>query len=136
MELGQERIPIAWVDAETMDEARRIVLVDNKAGTVGGYDEALLLEELRALDGDYDGTGFTLDDETAYQAMLDDDAWDHPDDGTRRGDPDEDQFLPRIDLRVTSQMFDGWRRLLDQYDGEDDRTKLHAHLKAQGVLDV
>jgi hypothetical protein len=135
LELGQEQVPVAWVDAETMDEARRIVLVDNKAGMVGGFDEGLLIEELRALEGDYDGTGYVQDDLDGYIAMADDDAWDHPD-NPGRGDPDEESFLPRIDLRVTSQMFDGWRRLLDQYEGEDDRTKLHAHLSAGGFLDV
>lgn len=132
LELGQDRVPIAWVDAETMDEARRIVLVDNKAGMVGGFDEYLLVEELDALQGDYEGTGYVAEDRDTYLAMLDDDAWDNRETADSRGEPDEDHFLPLINLRVSSEVFDGWRRLLDSYPGKDDAAKLRTHLETLG----
>jgi hypothetical protein len=67
--------------------------------------------------------------------MMDDSAWD--DDRGRAGahdEPDEESFNPRIDLRVTSQVFDAWRAMLDTYDGEDDAAKLRAHLADTGFL--
>lgn len=135
MELGQERVPIAWVDAETMTEARKIVLGDNRMADLGRYDEALLLAELEALDGNLEGTGFIPDDLDNIRAMMDSGSWD--DDRGRAGahdEPDEESFNPRIDLRVTSAVFDAWRSMLDIQDGADDAAKLEAHLASTGFL--
>lgn len=51
----------------TDDEARRIALADNRLAELGGYDDADLAALLAALDGDYDGTGWTQAD---YDALL------------------------------------------------------------------
>jgi hypothetical protein len=61
LELGEERIPIAWVEAADLAAARKIVLADNRTADLGRYDDALLLQELQALDGDLLGTGYTPD---------------------------------------------------------------------------
>lgn len=45
--LGGTHAPVVWLDVDD-DQARRIVLVDNRAAELGGYDETLLLEALRA----------------------------------------------------------------------------------------
>jgi hypothetical protein len=135
MELGQDRVPIAWVEAETMAEARKIVLGDNRMADLGRYDEALLLAELEALDGDLTGTGFIPDDLDSIRAMMDTAAWE--DDRGRQGahdEPDEESFNPRIDLRVTSRVFDAWRQMLDAQDGADDAAKLEAHLAEGGWI--
>lgn len=64
-ELGWEQIAVTWVDVDE-DAARRIVLVDNRANDLAGYDEGALLDLLR--DGpDLIGTGY---DEAYLTSLL------------------------------------------------------------------
>lgn len=135
LEMGETRIPIAWIDAADLNAARKIVLADNRTADQGRYDEAQLLAELEALDGDLVGTGYVEDDLDSIRALMDSSAWDN--DRGREGahdEPDEESFNPRIDLRVSARVFDGWRRCLDARDGVDDAQKLEAHLAANGFL--
>ncbi len=55
-------ILVHWVDVDD-DRAARIVLADNKIAEAGRYDETTLYELVAGLGGDFDGTGFTVDDE-------------------------------------------------------------------------
>jgi len=135
MELEQERIPIAWVDAPTMSEARKIVLGDNRIADKGRYDEAQLLAELDALDGDLRGTGYYEEDVDNIRTLLDHASWGDGDRGTGgHGDPDDDAMAPRIELRVSTRLFEGWRRMLDSQDGDNDAEKLGRHLDHHGYL--
>lgn len=69
VEAGFEQVPIVWLDVDDR-EARRILLADNRTAELGGYDEALLLQNLTALDGDLLGTGYTLDDLSAIEDTI------------------------------------------------------------------
>lgn len=42
--------------------ARRIVLIDNRANDVAGYNDSALAALLKDLEGDYEGTGFKQED--------------------------------------------------------------------------
>jgi DNA modification methylase len=59
---------VHYVDCDD-DEARRLNLVDNRAGDRGGYDDALLTSLLRSLP-DLSGTGYDEDDLTALLAKV------------------------------------------------------------------
>jgi site-specific DNA-methyltransferase (adenine-specific) len=59
-ELGWETIAATFVDVDDAT-AKRIVLIDNRANDVAGYDDEALLELLQSVDG-LAGTGFTDDD--------------------------------------------------------------------------
>lgn len=57
-------IQVHLIDVD-LDQAGRIVLVDNKSREKGTYDNSVLAEllgEVRDADGGLEGTGFTLDD--------------------------------------------------------------------------
>lgn len=80
--LGWDTIDVHWIDV-TADEARRIVLVDNRTQDKATYDVDALLDLLTE-SPDLDGTGFTRDDVDALLESLDeqetdDDVPDMPD---------------------------------------------------------
>lgn len=58
-EQGARVVPVLWVDVDD-DHARRIMLVDNRANDVAGYDNSQLAEVLAMVE-DFTGTGFTED---------------------------------------------------------------------------
>jgi DNA modification methylase len=69
-ELGWQLIAATYVECDD-EQARRIVLVDNRANDVAGYDDALLLELLKdaqAAETGLAGTGFTDADLAALLA--------------------------------------------------------------------
>lgn len=74
VDAGAVRMPWVWLDVDDR-EARRIMADDNRTAELGGYDQAMLLENLRALDatGDLALTAWTSDDlaelERAARAM-------------------------------------------------------------------
>lgn len=72
-ELGWERIRCELLDVSD-DQARRIVLVDNRTNDLAGYDDELLAELLRPLD-DLAGTGF---DQDAITRLIDGQAGEAP----------------------------------------------------------
>jgi hypothetical protein len=63
VDAGAVRMPWVWLDVDDR-EARRIMADDNRTAELGGYDQAMLLENLRALDaaGDLDLTAWSHDD--------------------------------------------------------------------------
>lgn len=67
-QLGWTEIAATFVDV-TDDEAARIVLVDNRAGDLGTYDDELLAELLAALP-DREGTGYDDDDLAFLEALA------------------------------------------------------------------
>lgn len=67
--LGWTHIAATWVDCDD-DQAARIVLVDNRANDVAGYDDIELLQLLNAIPG-FEGTGFDQDALNQLQADID-----------------------------------------------------------------
>lgn len=57
---GMDQVPVVWVDVDD-DRARRILLVDNRANDLAGYDDGALLALLRDVP-DLAGTGYTAED--------------------------------------------------------------------------
>jgi len=59
---GAKKIPVAWVDVSD-EEAKKILVADNRTSELGGYDShalAVILDELNA-EGTLEGTGYDLD---------------------------------------------------------------------------
>jgi DNA modification methylase len=91
-ELGWTHINVEWADVDDM-QAKKIVLVDNRANDVAGYDIPSLAELLRSVDN-LDGTGFNDEALAAVMASLEpiaildeekkDDAPDAPEEPTTR----------------------------------------------------
>jgi ParB-like chromosome segregation protein Spo0J len=67
-ELDWKQIRVELIDVDD-DQAQRIVLVDNRANDLAGYDDELLAGLLAPLDG-LDGTGYT--DEDLAQLIAED----------------------------------------------------------------
>lgn len=61
LEAGLKTARVDILDA-TDDEARRIVLSDNRASDLASDDQDLTIAQLEALDGDYSATGWSEDD--------------------------------------------------------------------------
>lgn len=57
-QLGYQTVLVTYLDGLTDQQARKIVLVDNKTNDVAGYDDHALAQLLAELDGDHSGTGF------------------------------------------------------------------------------
>lgn len=133
MELGADRIPIAWIDAPTRDDAEAIVLGDNKIAERGRYDEGLLLEMLDR-QTDPGSTGWEDGELEDLRHLLEDDGWGHRDPAGGDGDGDDDSMNPQISMRVSAAVFDAFRQLLDTYEGDDDAAKLAHHLRETGFL--
>jgi site-specific DNA-methyltransferase (adenine-specific) len=87
--LGWDTV-LAHMVACTAAEAKRIVLVDNRANDLAGYDQAGLAKLLETLDAPaLDGTGYGADDVDRLLRSLD------PDGGGRQTDPGARPAAPR-----------------------------------------
>lgn len=60
LSLGEERVPVNYVNDLTPDDELRIVLVDNHSATLGWVDDGLVLDILN--DIGTDGTSYTEDE--------------------------------------------------------------------------
>jgi len=65
--LGYTHLPVSLVDVDD-DQARRLLLVDNRSNDIAGYDDEALARLLDDLDGVFDGTGYDAAD---LRALLD-----------------------------------------------------------------
>jgi hypothetical protein len=70
LDAGATRMPWVWLDVDDR-EARRIMADDNRTAELGGYDQVMLLENLRALDaaGDLALTAWRPQDLDFYIAL-------------------------------------------------------------------
>ncbi|MCM1964857.1 hypothetical protein [Streptomyces sp. G1] len=77
---GKEWEPAARCEVITCDDAaaRRINLVDNRAGDLGSYDQQALAELLTALGDDLPGTGYSDTDLTDLLAVIEEAYEDEP----------------------------------------------------------
>jgi DNA modification methylase len=95
-ECGIEKIPVAWVDC-TDEEAKRILLADNRLSDLAEYDNDALvniLKELAESDLGLDGTGY---DDSFLESIVDD--------IEGQCDPDE---IPEILEEPTTKLGDIW----------------------------
>lgn len=63
---GLTEIPVLFVDVDA-DQARRIMVADNRTSELGEFDAEKLTALLASFDGDLEGTGYSVDD---LQDML------------------------------------------------------------------
>jgi hypothetical protein len=93
---GQPTVPVLFIDVDD-DEAKRMLLVDNRTNDLAGYDDAALLAMLQDLnDGGVAGllgTGFT--DEDLEQLLIE------------IGDPDPDMPKPGDERYTPAWVFEG-----------------------------
>lgn len=122
-ELGWEEIAATFVDC-TDDEAARIVLVDNRAGDLGTYDDELLVELLANLDGGVAGTGYDDDDLAMLQALQERDH--DPGDLAAALDEADESAWPWVKVQLDP---DNHAEFL-AVPGEDDQQRL-LHLLAK-----
>jgi ParB-like chromosome segregation protein Spo0J len=69
LEAGMSKLPVAWLDVDD-DEARRILLDDNRASDLAEYDEKQLAELLAELEASAAGLTGTLYDEAVPESKL------------------------------------------------------------------
>ena len=129
-ELGWPEIAATFIDV-TDDEAARIVLVDNRASDLGGYDNALLLDllsELAQSEAQLLGTGYDPDDLDALAHL-----WGQPPDldalADETGGVTDADRLARLVLDVTPELASSWQAHRVEY--LDDTTALEALLEAR-----
>lgn len=117
------------------DEARRILLVDNRASDQGTYDEDALTNLLAGLGGDFTGTGYDEGDLDARLAMLDPE----PTDGGAASE-ERDRWAER-DVRTIQLSYTvadhaqnvGKLDLLADQMGLDNYSEVVAHLLADAT---
>ena len=125
---GWENISAVVIDV-TDEQARRIVLADNRTSDLGAYDDELLLELLMESD-DLDGTAFTAEDVEALEHLT----YSH-DDGPRDldalhddvGDPTEQDGWVKVELLLPPDLAERFTERL----GKDQAGALAALLDAE-----
>jgi hypothetical protein len=128
-ELGWPEIAATFIDVSD-DEAARIVLVDNRATDLGGYDNALLLDllsELAQSEAQLLGTGYDPDDLDALAHL-----WGQPPDldalADETGGVTDADRLARLVLDVTPELASSWHAHRVEY--LDDTSAMEALLEA------
>ena len=85
---------------------------------MGRYDEAQLLRELQALNGDLLGTGYSERDLEALEHLLDD-SLNLDDLIDIHGEPTADDGLVMVRARVTDQTEKAWKQWREQHNDDD-----------------
>lgn len=107
---GLEQIPVTWVQVDD-EQAKRIMLADNRTSDLGAYDEPALAELLQAAHdlGDLTGTGYTEADLTDLLEHL------------TPYRPPEPPKPPKAGTKVAAEQVDKARtRLAEHYQTERD----------------
>lgn len=68
-QLHRATAAVSWLDVDD-DQALRILLIDNRASDLGGYDYDDLTAVIQSLAGDLAGTGYTPDDVSDAEDLL------------------------------------------------------------------
>lgn len=116
--LGWQRIAVTFVDVDD-DQAARIVLADNRTADIGTYDEDVLLDLLRSLDADLEGTGYHADDLEALEALTGD-VKDLDTLAGEVGDLDDTDTWPVIRLQVPPNVHEAWTEHVKKFDTDAD----------------
>jgi ParB-like chromosome segregation protein Spo0J len=82
---GIEEVPVYWVDVDD-DEARKILLADNRTSDLAAYDNFALSEILKSIAEDEQGLGGTGFDDEDLDNLLKDLDFNGPDDFPSFGD--------------------------------------------------
>ena len=94
---GEDQVPVLWLDVDD-EQAKRIMVADNRTAELAQWDEAALasvLEELSLTPGGLDGLAFSEDDLAALISMRDET-------GEGDGDGDGDRTMDVLNaLNVT-----------------------------------
>lgn len=120
-QLGWTEIAVTYLDVDD-DQARRIVLVDNRTQDLAVNDDAALaalLTELAGTEAGLEGTGFDGDDlDDILRALeppdLDDLADEH-------GDPVDADTWPTLRVVVPPRVMEAWKAHLSTHQGDEVR---------------
>lgn len=115
--LGWTHIAATFVDVDE-DEAARIVLADNRTADLGGYDDTLLLDMLRGMDGDLLGTGYNQDDVDALAALGSAGVADLDDLADQVGGFSDADAWPTIRFDAPPHVEQAWREHVKGHDTE------------------
>ena len=128
MNVGIEQIPVLWVDVDDQ-QARKLLLVDNRSNDVASYDDDLLIDLLRLTqnEGGLEGSGYSdIDLEDLERLLtppnLDDlikDIGAHDDDSV---------FNPTISIKVEPETNARWQRVFATVEGNDDDARINTLL--------
>jgi ParB-like chromosome segregation protein Spo0J len=72
---GEQTVPVLWLDVDD-DQAKRLLLVDNRTNDLAEYADDLLASLLASFDGEVTGTGFDESDLERLLAALEPEALD------------------------------------------------------------
>lgn len=113
-ELGWTHAAVQYVDVDD-EQAKKILLVDNRASDTATYDDDLLAELLDSLT-DLEGTGFDdLDLDALTDVYTPPDLDDLAD---QVGEPKADDGWPSISLRVPHTVKAAWNSHLDTHNDD------------------
>lgn len=118
--LDWQTIEAVIVDVDD-ENAKRILLVDNRTNDVAGYDDRALADLLRSLadtDGALLGTGYTADDLADLLDILDVPTLEQL--AEEHGDHVPESVWPVLRFKVPPQVRDRYLRLVEGYPGGDD----------------
>lgn len=127
---GGKTIKAIVIDV-TDEEARRIVLADNRTSDLGSYDEEMLLDLLMSVD-DLEGTAFNAADVEALEALT----YSH-DDGPRDldalhedvGDPTEEDSYVSVKVMLPAELAEKFSERI----GDDHAAAIAAMLEAEAL---
>lgn len=123
----QAALALDWLTIEAVivdvddEQAKRILLVDNRANDVASYDDAALADLLRSLadtDGALLGTGYTADDLADLLDILTVPTLEELADS--HGDHDPESVWPVLRFKVPPTLRDRYLRLVEGHPGGDD----------------
>lgn len=95
--MGWEQLAVTWVDVDD-EQAARIVLVDNRASDLAGYDDQALLDLLQGLP-DVAGTGWTDVDLAELLSSISDPP-------RSDNDPDDVPDVPSVPVSKPGQVWE------------------------------
>lgn len=133
-ELGATEVPAMLMEMSDED-AKRIVLADNRTSDLAFYDDPTLFKLLQDLDGDFSGTGY---DKASYELLLQGLQGDEILGQVNQGNAPEDRLSGYLDSDIRSvilpyqgELYDivagGLKQLRERY-GLDTNADVVAHL--------
>jgi hypothetical protein len=126
--VGIEQIPVLWVDVDDQ-QARKLLLVDNRSNDVASYDDDLLIDLLRLTqaEGGLEGSGYNDIDLEDLERLL---TPPNLDDLIKNiGAHDDDSvFNPTISIKVEPETNARWQRVFATVEGKDDDERINTLL--------